>query len=49
MELGEGPRLDAMRQRTMFYAPDPFEDIRWPRFGRRATARGASQHLNRKL
>jgi hypothetical protein len=39
-ELGEGPCLDAMSQRTMFYAADLLEDMRWPRFGRRATAAG---------
>jgi hypothetical protein len=39
-ELGEGPCLDAMSQRMMFYAADLLEDIRWPRFGPRATAAG---------
>jgi GAF domain-containing protein len=39
-ELGEGPCLDAMRQRGMFYAADLLEDLRWPRFGSRATAAG---------
>jgi hypothetical protein len=39
-ELREGPCLDAMGQRAMFYAADLLEDGRWPRFGRQATAAG---------
>jgi GAF domain-containing protein len=39
-ELGEGPCLDAIEHRVIFYAGDLVEDDRWPQFGRRATAAG---------
>jgi len=39
-ELGEGPCLDAINHRVIFYAGDLSEDDRWPRFGQRATAAG---------
>lgn len=39
-ELGEGPCLDAIRQRLMFYAVDLVDDDRWPRFGPPAIAAG---------
>jgi len=38
--LEEGPCLDAIRQRLMFYAVDLVEDDRWPRFGPSAIAAG---------
>jgi GAF domain-containing protein len=39
-ELGEGPCLDAMSHRAIFYGGDLVEDDRWPEFGRRASAAG---------
>ncbi len=39
-ELGEGPCLDAISHRAIFYGADLSEDDRWPRFGRQATAAG---------
>jgi transcriptional regulator with GAF, ATPase, and Fis domain len=38
--IGEGPCLDALTQRTIFYADDLHDDARWPRFGPQAAARG---------
>ena len=38
--LGEGPCLDAIAHRTIFYAADLAEEVRWPRFARQATAAG---------
>src|SRR5580658_2642236 len=39
-ELGEGPCLDAIEHRLIFYAGDLVEEDRWPQFSRRATAAG---------
>lgn len=39
-QSGEGPCLDAIANRTSFYADDLGEDLRWARFGPEATARG---------
>jgi transcriptional regulator with GAF, ATPase, and Fis domain len=37
---GEGPCLDAIAHRVMFYAEDLARDSRWSRFGPQATAKG---------
>jgi hypothetical protein len=37
---GEGPCLDAIAERSTFYADDLADDARWPRFGPEATAAG---------
>ena len=37
---GEGPCLDAIEHRQMFYADDLIEDARWPNFGPKADAAG---------
>lgn len=39
-ENGEGPCLDAIAQRQIFYADDAADDPRWPRFGPQASAAG---------
>ena len=39
-ETGEGPCLDAISQRQIFYADDAADDPRWPRFGPQASAAG---------
>jgi GAF domain-containing protein len=39
-ESGEGPGLDAIAQRQMFYAADVAEDPRWPHFGPQAGGAG---------
>jgi GAF domain-containing protein len=39
-ETGEGPCLDSVAQRQIFYADDVGEDLRWPRFGPQANAAG---------
>jgi GAF domain-containing protein len=39
-ETGEGPCLDAVTQRLIFYADDVADDPRWPRFGPQASAAG---------
>ena len=39
-ETGEGPCLDAISQRTVFYADDLAEDVRWPTFGSLAGSSG---------
>jgi GAF domain-containing protein len=39
-ETGEGPCLDAVAQRQIFYADDAADDPRWPRFGPQASAAG---------
>ncbi len=39
-ENGEGPCLDAIAHRQIFYADDPADDPRWPRFGPQADAAG---------
>jgi GAF domain-containing protein len=39
-ETGEGPCLDAIAHRLMFYADDLNEDDRWPNFGRQAAEGG---------
>ena len=39
-ELGEGPCIDAIAQRAIFYAADLADDARWPRFARRASTAG---------
>jgi GAF domain-containing protein len=39
-ETGEGPCLDAIAQRQIFYADDVADDSRWPRFGPQASAAG---------
>jgi len=39
-ESGEGPCLDAVTQRQIFYADDTADDSRWSRFGPRASAAG---------
>src|SRR5580700_4602536 len=37
---GEGPCLDAVTDRIIFYADDLADDPRWPRFGPQASAAG---------
>lgn len=44
-ETGQGPCLDAISQRLVFYAGDVTEDPRWPRFGPRASAAGVRSIL----
>jgi GAF domain-containing protein len=39
-ETGEGPCLDAVADRLIFYADDVADDPRWPRFGPQASAAG---------
>jgi len=39
-ETGEGPCLDAITERLIFYADDVADDSRWPRFGPQASAAG---------
>ena len=39
-ECGEGPCLDAITRRLLFYAEDLIDDPRWPSFGPRANAAG---------
>jgi GAF domain-containing protein len=39
-QLGEGPCLDAVSQRLIFYVDDLADDARWPHFGPQATAAG---------
>jgi len=39
-ETGEGPCLDAIAQRQIFYGDDVADDSRWPRFGPQASAAG---------
>jgi putative methionine-R-sulfoxide reductase with GAF domain len=39
-ETGEGPCLDAIADRLIFYADDVADDSRWPRFGPQASAAG---------
>jgi GAF domain-containing protein len=39
-ETDEGPCLDAIAQRQIFYADDVADDSRWPRFGPQASAAG---------
>jgi len=39
-QSGEGPCLDAISQRLIFYADDTSDDPRWPRFGPPASAAG---------
>jgi GAF domain-containing protein len=39
-QTGEGPCLDAIAQRLMFYGEDLNSDDRWPNFGPRAALRG---------
>ena len=39
-ETGEGPCLDAIADRLIFYADDVADDPRWPRFGPQASAAG---------
>jgi GAF domain-containing protein len=39
-DSGEGPCLDAIAHRQIFYTEDSAEDPRWPRFGPRANAAG---------
>jgi GAF domain-containing protein len=39
-QFGEGPCLDAVSQRLIFYADDLSDDARWPHFGPPATAVG---------
>lgn len=40
LETDEGPCLDAITQRLIFYADDIADDPRWPRFGPQASATG---------
>ena len=42
---GEGPCLDAIAQRSTFYAYDLADDARWPRFGPEAVAAGIRSAL----
>jgi hypothetical protein len=42
---GEGPCLDAIAQRTVFYAEDLSTDQRWPQFAQRAAAAGIRSAL----
>ncbi len=44
-ETDEGPCLDAIAHRTVFYAGDLGSDPRWPRFGPEAAARGVRSLL----
>jgi GAF domain-containing protein len=39
-QLGEGPCLDALSQRLIFYVDDLSDDARWPHFGSQASAAG---------
>jgi GAF domain-containing protein len=39
-QTGEGPCLDAIRHRLVFYADDLGSDLRWPNFAPQATAAG---------
>ena len=39
-QLGEGPCLDAISQRLIFYVDDLCDDARWPYFGPQASAAG---------
>jgi ANTAR domain/GAF domain len=39
-ETGEGPCLDAIEHRLIFYADDLQTDLRWPQFAPRATSAG---------
>ena len=43
---GEGPGLDAIAQRSVFYAEDLDTDHRWPDFSRRAAATGLRSVLS---
>lgn len=40
IDAGEGPCLDASRQRSTFYAADLIDDVRWPTFSPAAVAAG---------
>ncbi len=42
---GQGPCVDAIAQGTTIYAGDFGDDLRWPDFGREATARGIRSML----
>jgi GAF domain-containing protein len=44
-ESGEGPCLDAIAQRVIFYAEDLEVDARWPQFGPLAAAKGLRSAL----
>jgi GAF domain-containing protein len=39
-QFGQGPCLDAIRHRLIFYADDLSTDLRWPRFAPSAAAKG---------
>jgi hypothetical protein len=45
LRLGEGPGLDAMAERTTFYAEDLNGDPRWPTFGPQAAGAGVRSLL----
>jgi GAF domain-containing protein len=45
-ELGEGPCLDAMSQRTAIYADDLAESTQWPAFGAAALEAGVRSALS---
>ena len=45
LRLGEGPGLDAMTERTTFYAEDLNGDPRWPTFGPQAAEAGVRSLL----
>jgi ANTAR domain/GAF domain len=42
---GEGPCLDAIKSRGLFYASDLMSDVRWPKFGSVAKEHGISSAL----
>jgi GAF domain-containing protein len=44
-QAGEGPCLDAIAQRSIFYADDLLVDARWPEFGSQAAAKGMRSAL----